>query len=46
MAAIVGVHGIAQQLKGPDIALKRLVPALRDGVRAAGGQLKSITAVT
>jgi hypothetical protein len=37
MTAIVCVHGIAQQVKGEDELLSSWVPALRSGVRLAGG---------
>lgn len=39
MPAIVAVHGIAQQNKGPEVLLKEWGPPLRDGVRQAGVQL-------
>lgn len=39
MAKIVGVHGIAQQLKGPSILATEWLPAMRDGVFAARGKL-------
>ena len=37
MAEIVGVHGVAQQYKGPDSLLQEWLPPMRDGVAAAGG---------
>jgi pimeloyl-ACP methyl ester carboxylesterase len=37
MAAVVCVHGIAQQIKGEDELLSLWVPALRSGVRLAAG---------
>src|SRR5689334_7556807 len=37
MARVVGVHGIAQEVKGPEVLAQVWVPALRDGVRLAGG---------
>jgi hypothetical protein len=37
MTAIVCVHGIGQQVKGEDELLSLWVPALRSGVRLAGG---------
>jgi hypothetical protein len=39
MAVIVGVHGIAQQLKGPDRLREEWAPDLRDGLRLAGATL-------
>jgi hypothetical protein len=36
VAAIVAVHGIGQQVKGPDSLAAVWVPALRDGMTAAG----------
>jgi len=36
MAAILAVHGIAQQLAGPETLAKDWCPALRDGMRIAG----------
>jgi hypothetical protein len=36
MARVVGVHGIAQQVKGPETLAARWVPALRDGVTLSG----------
>lgn len=36
MPLIVAVHGIAQQLKGPEVLRAEWGPALRDGVRKAG----------
>ena len=40
MPRIVGVHGVAQQLKGPETLAKDWLPALRDGVTAAGGKIE------
>ncbi|HUP61613.1 MAG TPA: hypothetical protein VNA69_14475 [Thermoanaerobaculia bacterium] len=37
MAKIVGVHGIAQQVKGPEVVKKDWLPALRDGLTLADG---------
>jgi hypothetical protein len=37
MATIVSVHGIAQQLKGPEVLRAEWEPAMRDGVLLAGG---------
>lgn len=37
MAHVVVVHGIGQQFLGPELMCKELGPALRDGVRLAGG---------
>jgi hypothetical protein len=39
MALVVGVHGIAQQNKGPETLVSEWEPALRDGVLAAGGAI-------
>ncbi len=39
MAVIVGVHGVGQQFKGEDTLRSEWLPALRDGVRRAGGGL-------
>ena len=36
MAKIVGVHGIGQQLKGPNSLHDEWLPALRDGLKHAG----------
>jgi hypothetical protein len=36
MSSIVGVHGIAQQFKGPNILRTEWLPALRDGLSLAG----------
>jgi hypothetical protein len=38
VASIVGVHGIGQQVKGPEVVRAAWAPALRDGVRLAGGK--------
>lgn len=39
MAAIVVIHGISQQFRGEHTLRERLFPALRDGVRLAGGDV-------
>jgi hypothetical protein len=39
MATIVGVHGIAQQRKGPEVLRAEWEPPVRDGVTLAGGAL-------
>jgi hypothetical protein len=39
MTLVVGVHGIAQQLKGPELLRSEWEPPLRDGARAAGGDV-------
>jgi pimeloyl-ACP methyl ester carboxylesterase len=39
MARIVGVHGIGQQLRGPEVLGTAWAPALRDGVTLSGAQL-------
>lgn len=39
MAVIVGVHGIAQELKGPAQLLTEWTPPLSDGLTLAGGEL-------
>jgi hypothetical protein len=36
MASIVGVHGIAQELKGPNVLKEKWLPALKDGLTLAG----------
>lgn len=36
MARVLLVHGIGQQLKGPETLLHEWVPALRDGIQLAG----------
>ena len=36
MPRVVGVHGIAQQVKGPEVLASTWVPALRDGVGLSG----------
>lgn len=41
MSKIVGVHGVAQQLKGPETLAKDWFPALHDGVTAAGGKIEN-----
>ena len=38
MARVVGVHGIAQQVKGSETLAASWVPALRDGVRLSGSE--------
>jgi hypothetical protein len=43
MPAIVAVHGIAQQNKGPEVLAAEWGPALRDGVRQAGFSLDEAT---
>lgn len=37
MALVVGVHGIAQEVKGAEVLASIWAPALRDGIRMAGG---------
>lgn len=39
MGLIVGVHGIAQQLKASEVLRSEWEPALRDGISLAGGNL-------
>jgi hypothetical protein len=40
MVRVVGVHGMGQEVKGPDdLAMQVWAPALRSGVRLAGGPL-------
>lgn len=39
MTLIVGVHGIAQQNKGPEVLRSEWEPWLRDGASAAGGNI-------
>jgi hypothetical protein len=39
MATIVGVHGINQQLKGPEVLRSEWWPPLKDGITAAGRQV-------
>ncbi|MBP2330009.1 hypothetical protein JOF56_010394 [Kibdelosporangium banguiense] len=39
MSRVLLVHGIGQQYKGPESMLTECTPALRDGVRFAGGEL-------
>jgi hypothetical protein len=39
MAAVVVVHGIAQQFRGAHTLRERLLPALCDGVALAGGEI-------
>ena len=36
MAQIVGIHGIAQQVRGPEVLRTLWAPALRDGVKLSG----------
>ena len=38
MARIVGIHGIAQEVRGPELLRTVWAPALRDGVTLSGGQ--------
>ena len=38
MARIVGIHGIAQQMRGPEVLRARWAPALRDGVALSGAE--------
>jgi hypothetical protein len=38
MARIVGIHGIAQQVRGPEVLRAAWAPALRDGVLLSGAQ--------
>lgn len=38
MARIVGIHGIAQQLRGPEVLRATWAPALRDGVALSGAE--------
>jgi hypothetical protein len=38
MARIVGIHGIAQQVHGPEVLRARWAPALRDGVFLSGAE--------
>lgn len=40
MSRIVGVHGIAQEVKGPNVLESEWAPAMQDGVRFAGGALQ------
>jgi pimeloyl-ACP methyl ester carboxylesterase len=39
MARVVGIHGIAQQLKGESVLHAEWYPSMADGVRRAGGTL-------
>src|SRR5688572_22782060 len=41
MAAILGVHGIGQQLKGEETLKREWLPALKDGLTRAGAELSS-----
>ncbi|MEO7404251.1 MAG: hypothetical protein ABIU95_11340 [Burkholderiales bacterium] len=38
MATVVGVHGIAQQVKGAETLAAAWLPALRDGLALAGAR--------
>jgi hypothetical protein len=38
MARIVGIHGIAQQVRGPEVLRATWAPALRDGVTLSGAK--------
>jgi pimeloyl-ACP methyl ester carboxylesterase len=38
MARIVGIHGIAQQVRGPEVLRAVWAPALRDGVALSGAE--------
>ncbi len=38
MARIVGIHGIAQEVRGPDVLRAQWAPALRDGVVLSGAE--------
>jgi hypothetical protein len=38
MARIVGIHGIAQQIRGPEMLRAMWTPALRDGVTLSGAE--------
>jgi hypothetical protein len=38
MARIVGIHGIAQQVRGPEVLRVAWEPALRDGVALSGAE--------
>jgi pimeloyl-ACP methyl ester carboxylesterase len=38
MALIVGIHGIAQQVRGPEVLRQAWAPALRDGVVLSGAE--------
>ena len=39
MARIVGIHGIAQQVRGPEVLQAAWLPALRDGMVLSGTEL-------
>jgi len=41
MPSVVGVHGIAQQFKGPNVLRTEWLPALRDGLWTAGIEFKN-----
>jgi hypothetical protein len=41
MARVVGVHGMAQQVKGESVLHDEWYPSMADGVRRAGGDLAS-----
>jgi hypothetical protein len=38
MTRIVGIHGIAQQLRGPELLRGSWAPALRDGAALSGAE--------
>ena len=38
MTRIVGIHGIAQQVRGPEVLRATWAPALRDGVALSGAE--------
>jgi hypothetical protein len=38
MGRIVGIHGIAQEVRGPDVLRAKWAPALRDGVALSGAE--------
>jgi hypothetical protein len=38
MARIVGIHGIAQETRGPDVLRTQWAPALRDGMVLSGAE--------
>lgn len=38
MARIVGIHGIAQEVRGPEVLRTKWAPALRDGVTLSGAE--------
>jgi hypothetical protein len=39
MAKVVGVHGIAQEYRGPNYLAAQWLPSLQDGIDSAGGSL-------